>query len=139
MRGSVNNDVKGVGGACSRPQGETNAQRRGKTARMAAVYRFKLCCVLRVGLCNQLRKDGVARDGFIGMLESGMKKQEVPAVLLCFHLTNDKGSILKVQVEGDKTFRDDLTWQLLDLELVKAARKKEMEYYDGRIYGYCDP
>ena len=52
-----------------------------------------------------------------------MERQEVPAALLCSHFTNDKGSILKVQVEGDKVFRDDLTGQLLDPELVKAARK----------------
>ena len=66
-------------------------------------------------------------DGFIGMLESGMERQEVPAVLPCFHLTNDNGSILKVQVEGGKTFRDDLAGQLLDPDLVKASRKKETE------------
>ena len=99
---------------------------------MAAVYHFKLCRAILVGFRNQLRKDGVCKDGFIGMLESGMERQEVPAVLLCFRLTNDKGSVLNVQVEGDNVFRDDLTGQLLDPELVKAARKKEMEHFDGK-------
>ena len=65
------------------------------------------------------------KDGFIGMLESGMEKQAVPAVLPCFHLMNDKGSILKVHVKGDKSFKDDLVGQLLDPELVKAAWNKE--------------
>ena len=99
---------------------------------MAAVYHFKLCRAIRVGFRNQLRKDGVCKDGFVGMLESGMEGQDLPAVLPCFHLTNDKGSVLKVQVEGDKVFRDDLTGQLLDPELVRAARKKELEYFDGK-------
>ena len=76
---------------------------------------------------NQLRKDGVSKDGFIGMLESRKERQEVPTVLPCFHFTNDKESVLKVQVKGDKDFWDDLTGQLLDPELVKAARKTEME------------
>ena len=75
---------------------------------------------------------GVCKDSFIGMLESGMEKREVPASLPCFQLTNDKGSILKVQVGGDKTSREVAAGQLLDPELVKAARKKEMEYFDGR-------
>ena len=72
---------------------------------MVAVCRFKLCRAILVGFRNQLRKDGVCRDGFIGMLESGMEKHEVLVVLPCCRLTNDKGSILKVQVEGDKTFK----------------------------------
>ena len=73
---------------------------------MVAVYHFKLCRAIIVGVRNKSRKDGVCKDGFIGMLESGTEKQEVPAVLPCLHLTNDKGSILKVQVEGDNVFRD---------------------------------
>ena len=112
--------------------GGRHAQCRGKTARMAAVYHFKLCRAIPVGFRSQLRKDGVCKDGVVGMLRSGMEGQEVPAVLPCFHLTNDKGSILKVQVEGDEIFRDDLTGQLLDPELVGAAKKKELEYFDGK-------
>ena len=104
----------------------------GKTQCMAAVYHFKLCRAILVGFRNQLRKDGVSKDGFTCMLEAKMEKQEVPVGLQCFHLTNDKGSILKVQVEGGKTFLNDWTGQLLDPELVKAARKKEMEYFDGK-------
>ena len=71
---------------------------------MAAVYHFKLCRAILVGFRNQLRRDGVCKDVFVGMLESGMEGEEVPAVLPCFHLTNDKGSILKVQIESDKVF-----------------------------------
>ena len=74
---------------------------------MAALYHFKLCRAIVVGLWNQLRKDGVSKNGFISMLESGMENREVPAVVPRFHLTNDKGSILKVQIEGDKVFLDD--------------------------------
>ena len=98
---------QGRGGACSRPQGGRHAQCRSKTARMAAVYHFKLCRAIVVGLWNQLPEDGVCKDGFISMLESGMEKREVPAVVPRLHLTNDKGSILKVQIEGDKVFLDD--------------------------------
>ena len=39
---------------------------------------------------------------------------------------------MKVRVEGDQVFRDGLTGQLLIPELVKLARAKEMEYFDGK-------
>ena len=99
---------------------------------MAVVDHVKFCRAILVDIRNQLRKDGGCKDGFVGMLESGMERQEVPAVLPCFHLTNDTGSVLKVQVEGDKVFRDDSTGQLLDPKLVNAAGKKEMEHFDGK-------
>ena len=71
---------------------------------MAAVYHFKLCRAILVGFRNQLRRDGVCKDGFVGMLASAMEGEEVPAVLPCFHLTNNKGYILKVHIESDKVF-----------------------------------
>ena len=39
---------------------------------------------------------------------------------------------MKVQVEGDQIFKDDLIGQLLNPELVRLARAKEMEYFDGK-------
>jgi len=40
--------------------------------------------------------------------------------------------VLKVQVSNGETFRDDLTGQALNPELVRAARAKELEYFDGK-------
>ena len=77
---------QGSGGACSRPQGGRHAQCRGETTRMAADYRVKLCRAILVGFRNQLQKNEVCKDGFIGMLESGIEKQELPAVLPCLLL-----------------------------------------------------
>ena len=106
---------------------------------MAAVYHFKFCRAILVGFRNQLRKDGVCKDGFVGMLESGMEGKEVPAVLPCFLLTNDKGSILKVQIEIDKVFRDDLTGQLLDPELLRLRGRRNWNTSTARTYGCYDP
>ena len=41
--------------------------------------------------------------------------------------------VLKVQVQNDEIFKDDLTGQLLPSDLVKLARKKELEYFDGKV------
>ena len=60
------------------------------------------------------------------------KTESVPLVLPCIMFSNKHGEVLEVQVEGDQTYRDDLTGQLLNPELVRAARAKELEYFDGR-------
>ena len=46
------------------------------------------------------------------------------------HVLEQAWGVLKVQVEGDQTLRDDSTGQLLEPELVRAARAKELEYFD---------
>ena len=96
---------------------------------MAAVYHFKLCRAILVGFRKQLQNNGICRDGFVGMLE---KTEDVPPVLPLLVFSNKKDEVLKVQVEGDQVFRDDLTGQLLNPELVKLSRSKEMEYFDGK-------
>ena len=123
---------QGRGGDCSRPRGGKHAQFRAKIARMAAVYHFKFCRAILVGFRNQLRIDGICKDGFVGMLEGSMEREDVPAVLPCFNLTNGKGVSIKAQIEGGQIFKDDLTGQPLDPTLVGAARKKELEDFDGK-------
>ena len=62
------------GGSCSRPEGGVYTQCRGKTARLAAMYRFKLCRAILVGIRRQLKSDGVCKNGFVGMLDATMEK-----------------------------------------------------------------
>ena len=113
----------GKSGACSRASGGQHAQCRGKIARQAAVYHFKLCRAILVGFRAQLRKDGTCTDGFVGILESRMECDRLPV----YKLTDVDGAVLHVQVEGEPVFRDDLTGQLLPPDLVRAARAKELE------------
>ena len=67
----------GRGGDCSRPEKGTHAQRRGRTARMAAMYHSKLCRAILVGFRRQLKSDGICKDGYVGMLEAGQENTEV--------------------------------------------------------------
>ena len=60
------------------------------------------------------------------------KTEDVPLVLPRLVFSNKQGEVLKVQVEGDQVFKDDLTGQLLNPELVRAARANELEYFDGK-------
>ena len=53
------NRCSGRGGSCSRPEKGTHTQCRGKTARMAAIYHFRLCRAILVGFRRQLKADGI--------------------------------------------------------------------------------
>ena len=126
---------KGRGRACSRPEGGEHTQCRGKTARMAAVYHFKLCRAILVGFRNQLRKDGTCKDGFVVVLGSSFKGDLPPEpvpIHLVYELKAKDGEILNVQFEGATVYRDDLTGQLLDPELVRAAIQQELEYFEAK-------
>ena len=130
LAGELRARCQGRGGACSRRQGGQHAQCRGKTARMAAVYHFKLCRAILVGFRKQLQKDGNCQDGFIGILEAGLGRGERETEL--YELRGNDGEIMNVHIENSAIFKDDLTGQLLDPELVRAARAKELEYFEGK-------
>ena len=49
-----------------------------------------------------------------------------------YHLAFED-SLMRVQLQDGEIFKDDLTGQLLPADLVKAARKKELEYFDGKV------
>ncbi len=61
---------------------------------------------------------------FVGMMEA---EPIVPLlhVGLCDH-------ILDVEIDGGVVYRDDLTGQVLDPKLVRAARQKELEFYESK-------
>ena len=45
------------------------------------MYHFKLCRAILVGFRRQLKRNGICKDGFVGMLESKMEKTEVQPIL----------------------------------------------------------
>ena len=117
----------GKNSQCGRPEGGTHKQCRGKTARLAAMYRLTLCRAILVGFRRQLQHDGKCRDGFIGMLDSGLKRCEKAPMLQIGY----GDQMFEVKVDNKPIFRDDLTGQVLDPVLVKAARKKELDFFEA--------
>ena len=118
-------------GRRSRPEGGQHTQCRGKNARMAAVYDFKLCRAILVGFRNHLRADGMYKDGFVGMLEERKVPEELP-ILPILQLTASDGAVLNVRIEDEPVYKDDLTGQLLPPELVRIARAQELEYFNAK-------
>ena len=114
---------QGRGGKCSRPGGGEHTQCRGKVARKAAVYDFKLCRAILAGFRDQLRQDGLYKDGFMGLLEDRGDKPNTQTIPV-YHLTDSDGSILRVVIQDGETYKDDLTGQLLPPDLVRVARKQ---------------
>ena len=93
-----------------------------------------------------MKRDGIYKEGFVGMLEGGQEQEDIPKFvplnlmtakeveeLLVHQLTDARGYVLNVQIENQPVYRDDLTGQLLDPELVKAARAKELEYFESKL------
>ena len=95
---------------------------------MAAIYHFKHCRAILVGFRNQLKVDGVCRDGFIGLLEAGQEKGDV---LPCFNLSIGE-DVYEVEIDGGPIYHDDLTGQILDSKLVREARQKELDFFEAK-------
>ena len=82
----------------------------------------------------------------MGLLERSQEQEELPRALLLnlitakesgplpiHQLTDAKGYVMNVKIQDSSVYRDDLTGQLLDPVLVKAARAKEMEYFAAKV------
>ena len=102
---------------------------------MAAIFAVKLCKAILSGFSRQLRKDGLVTDGVVGMDECEHGRNRADQI--------DDGSVMSVQsVEmhghilkfdnGEGPFYDDLTKQQLPTQLVKAARRKELDYFESK-------
>ena len=102
----------------------------GKTARLAAIYPFELCRAILEGFARQMELDGKMTRGSVGLHLA--EEVDEGIYIIC----NAHGEILKMRVDGEEEFRDDLTGQLLDPKLVREARAKEMEY--AKVQGLMD-
>ena len=121
-------------GQCSRPTGGEHILCNGRVARMAAIFPVRLCKAILSGFRQQLKKDGIVRDGTVGMHEAEQGKDEEVgigdgSVMSFCHTTS--GEVLKFD-NGEGPFYDDLTKQQLPTALVKAARRKELDYFESK-------
>ena len=134
----------GKAGQCSRRGGGQHAQCMGKTARMAAIYPFRLCAAILQGLNKQLVRDGIIVPGSIGlhmveevediplMVLSMRMSDDVRAIGGCSSVTRGERHILSIGAAGGKKYIDDLTGIELDGNLVRAAIEKELGYFNDK-------
>ena len=108
----------GRGGQCTRAGGGRHAVASGKIAREAAVYPFRLCRAILKGCQKQLRLDGRIGQGSHGV--QAQYDEDLQAVEI---LAWDKAA---------KITRDAISGQQLDANMVSAAMKTEMEYFESK-------
>ena len=72
--------------------------------------------------------DGRLKPGAVGMNCVMYDSSEPKAIEECYKVGDASGNILKLSITSDEKFIDDLTGQLLDPALCRAARKKEMDF-----------
>jgi len=148
IRKALSKTCLGRKGNCSRIAGGQHILCNGRVARMAAIFPVRLCKAILGGLRDQLRADGAVHDGVVGIHEherhvsndadvsSPASCRVEPGVVTDPSCGEDKyaivdGHLLKFD-DGQGPFFDDLTRQQLPSLLVKAARKKELEYFQSK-------
>ena len=106
-------------GACSRPKAGHHVHCEGKTAKNAAIYPRELCRAIIKGVSNQLRVDGVTKNGCFGL-----------------QAKDDDGEISHSIFSPENGYsgkcRDDLTGQVLKDELVIKARLTELTFFHSK-------
>ena len=117
--------------SCSRRKGGNHQQCRGQVARLAAIYHFKLCRALLVGIPRQLDSDGTTRPGDVGTIDQHWDP-DIGHGGGAWKLECKQGCVLNVDVASSSMYHDDLTGQPLDPDLVAAAREKELEYFASK-------
>ena len=63
----------------------------------------------------------------VGMPEASLERKSLPI----YYFTTSTGEVLKFQIQGGDALKEYFTGQLLNPNLVRASRKKELEYFDG--------
>jgi hypothetical protein len=115
MLKALDRQCKLVDGQCSREQGGEHLHLHGDHARRAARYPKRLCKAILQGAHAQLRADGHIIDGCIGLVAT---EDPVMAVDAAAQDARFSGK-----------HKDDLTGQLLRDDLVREARRLELQYF----------
>ena len=139
LREALSKRCTGMQGYCSRHSGGKHVTASGRLAREVAVYPFVLCKAILMGLQRQLRHDGLLRAHVHGLQPVFEEDRDVTT-----YRDFETGSLLnvtefphieqafKLQTKGPEKFVDSVTGQPLDAALVRAARKKELQYFEDK-------
>ncbi len=119
VAGALSQTCTGTGGLCSRREGGKHVLCSGGRAKDAAKYPPGLCRAILRGVRDQLREDGLLKDGCYG-LQAPDDDQDVER--------NLRGPS---QGYSGK-YRDDLTGQILKDALVLEARAAELAYFHSK-------
>ncbi len=134
---AISRRCRGRGGECARRAGGRHATASGRIAREAAVYPFRLCRAILQGCRAQLIKDGKLQDGIFGLQgifeeDRALYFDQVTGEMLEGEELRAAERVFAVQQQTHESFRDSVTGQPLRADLVRAARKLELEYFEAK-------
>ena len=118
---------QGRGGACSRAKGGVHVAAQGSVTRGTAIYPFSVCKAILQGFRNQMVADGRLTLGVVGLQRPEETMEMKDLEKLCAKSLNLVIELNKA--EGQENFVDAITGQPLRADLVRAARREEMEYF----------
>ena len=113
----------GIGGTCT--NGEPHEPCRGKTAKAAAIFPFKLCETLLRGMMGQLEADGRKDEGLTGPNGTWDREGEL------YHISPN-GPNESEHSDAAEDVIDDVTGQKLKTDLVDRARKVELQFFNDK-------
>ena len=128
---SLGKRCKGRGGLCS--MGGQHRICSGGRARAAAIYPFVLCKAILQGLKNQMRHDQRLHPGVHGLQNP---TDDIEVMLLNALIDEEAQGRTK---DRERKFYDGLTGQPLDPDLVREARKQELEYFSSKGVWHVRP
>ena len=116
-------------GRCKRPGGGTHVKAQGSVTAGTAIYSFGMCKAILVGFRNQLRVDGRLVLGIVGV----QRPEETMSDVDLMHIYRAQGNEVELDsAEQDEVFTDAIAGQRLNAELVRAARREELEYFAAK-------
>ena len=114
----------------------------GSKAKAAAIYPFALCKAILQGIRNQLRVDRRLQEGIYGLMSPDealnmFMEDDGDALETCqaFSASDKEINALQKSV----IIRGALTGQELDIDLVRKARRAELEYFESKNVWYKRP
>ena len=120
----------GHGGVCSRRRGGRHRHVEGaRMGRIAQRYSEQLCKAILRGCRDQLRADGRLQPGVYGMQHVDSADVLLVTTAEECQAADDKQLRCLFGLSEGQEFRDAITGQLLRPELVREARRKELEYF----------
>ena len=116
-----------------------------KDASLSAIYPFNLCRAILEGARQQLRDDDRLTTGVHCImprpdahLTDVQLERRVRRIMHIMddeeheHDANKPIEIMAMKAAGDGQYRDAITGQPLDPDMVRAARRKELEYFNSK-------
>lgn len=119
-------------GRRSRRAGAVHSVVQGSTTKRTAIYTPELCRAILRGFRNQLVMDGRLILGTVGIQRPEEKMSDKELLHVAGYYGRTTYGCCNVESETGETFHDAITGQPLRPDLVRAARREELEYFASK-------